>query len=212
MSAGEGFDDNNSLWFRNTDQITAPLCYAGSDFSVPPSVPCADQRRLVLSQKITLSSQTLDTVSPQTYRLSLRYKTRNISSAVDLRVRLFIHETGAGDALIDYGVKTLALLTPVDTTGWTAAEVLFTLDPLVHSVSSYDGLKITFDTPNAFAGDLGIDVVSVQEISAAQELVNNGSFSLGHRQTASGDHAATFLNRLGGGGSLGQCWPSPVRR
>ena len=198
VSGGEGFDDNNSLWFRNTDQISTPLCYAGSDFSVPPSVPCADQRRLVLSQKITLASQTLEASSPQTYRLSLRYKTLNISSAVDLRVRLFIHETGAGDVLIDYGVKTLALLTPVDTIGWTAAEVLFTLDPLVHSVSSYDGLKITFDTPNAFAGDLGIDVVSVQEISAAQELVNNGSFSLGHRQAVSGDHAATFLNRLSG--------------
>ena len=76
--------------------------------------------------------------------------------------------------------------------------MLFTLDPLLHSGSSYDGIKITFDTPNAFAGDLGIDVVSVQEIAAGLELVSNGSFSQGHRQAASGDHAATFLNRLGG--------------
>ena len=194
----DGFDDSNSLWFRNTDQVASPLCYASSDFTLAPDQPCVDARRVVLSQKITLAPQTLDTISPQTYRVSLRYQTRNIASNVDLRVRLFIHETGAGDVLIDYGVKTLAILTPVDTTGWTAAEVVFTLDPLQHSVSSYDGIKITIDTPNAFAGDLGIDVVSVQETTAGFEIVNNGSFSLGHRQAATGDHAATFLNRLGG--------------
>ena len=198
VSNDEGFDDNNSLWFRNTDQIPAPLCYAGRDFSVSPSVPCVDQRRLVLSQKITLAPQTLDTNSPQTYRVSLRYKIRNIKSTVDLRVRLFIHETGAGNAQIDYGVQTLATLTPVATTGWVTAEAFFTLNPSLHNTSSYDGLKITFDTPNAFAGDLGIDVVSVQETTAALELVSNSSFSLGHHQVASGDHAANFLNRLGG--------------
>ena len=198
VSNDDGVDDSNSLWFRNTDQVTSPLCYASSDFTLAPDQPCVDARRVVLSQKITLASQTLDTVSPQTYRVALRYQTRNIASNVDLRVRLFIHEAGAGDALIDYGVKTLALLTPVDTAGWTAAEVVFTLDPLQHSVSSYDGIKITIDTPNAFAGDLGIDVVSVQEIGTPVELAVNGSFSSGHRQAATGDHAATFLNRLGG--------------
>ena len=198
VRSDDGFDDNHSLWFRNTDQISTPLCYAGSDFTAPASVPCIDQQRLVLSQKITLAPQTLDSNNPRTYRVALRYKTLNIANNVNLQVRLFIHETGAGDVLIDYGVQTLALLTPVDSTGWTAAEVVFTLDPLRHAGSRYDGLKITLDTPNAFAGDLGIDVISVQEISAAVELVSNGSFSQGHRQVASGDHAATFLNRLGG--------------
>ena len=193
----EGFDDNHSLWFRNTDQVVSPLCYASSDFSEVATVPCVDQRRVVLSQKITLTPQVIDLNSPQTYRVSLRYRTSNIASTVTLRARFFVHETGTGNALIDYGVQTLASLTPVDT-GWTSAEVLFTLDPLLHSTNSYDGIKITFDTPNAFAGDLGIDVVSIKEIPAGSELVSNGSFSQGHRQVASGDHAATFLNRLGG--------------
>ncbi|MFV9616449.1 MAG: tandem-95 repeat protein, partial [Gammaproteobacteria bacterium] len=194
----EGFDDSSSLWFRNTDQISTPLCFAGNDFSNSPSVPCVDQRRLVLSQKITLAAQTLDNNSPQTYRVALRYRTLNVATAVDLRVRLFIHETGSGDAQIDYGVQTLASLTPVDTTGWVSAEVLFTLNPLLHNTSSYDGLKITLDTANTFAGDLGIDVVSVQLTTEGLELVRNGSFSLGHHQAVSGDHAANFLNRLGG--------------
>jgi uncharacterized protein (TIGR03790 family) len=198
VRSDEGFDDSSSLWFRNTDQVASPLCYIDSNFSVLPSVPCFDQRRLVLSQKITLAAQTLDINSPQSYRVSLRYKTLNFANNTDLQVRLFIHETGAGDVLIDYGVKTLAVLTPVDSNGWVTAEVLFTLDPLLHSASSYDGIKVTFDTANAFAGDLGIDLVSVQESAAGQELVSNGSFSQGHRQAASGDHAATFLNRLGG--------------
>ena len=194
----DGFDDNNSLWFRNSDQVSNPLCYATSDFLAAASVPCIDQRRLLLSQKIILAPQTLNSNSPQTYRVALRYKTVNFASSVDLRARLFIHESGAGDVLIDYGVQTLALLTPGDSAGWTAAEVVFTLDPLRHTGNSYDGIKITLDTPNAFAGDLGIDVVSVQEISSGAQLVGNGSFSQGHRQATSGDHAATFLNRLGG--------------
>ncbi len=194
----DGFDDNNSLWFRNSDQVASPLCYAASDFLAAASVPCIDQQRLLLSQKIILAPQTLNSNSPQAYRVALRYKTVNFASSVDLRARLFIHESGAGDVLIDYGVQTLALLTPGDSAGWTAAEVVFTLDPVQHATASYDGIKITLDTPNAFAGDLGIDVVSVQEISSGAELVSNGSFSQGHRQAASGDHAATFLNRLGG--------------
>ncbi len=198
VSSDAGFDDNNSLWFRNTDQVASPLCYASSDFTLVPDQPCVDARRVVLSQKMTLAPQALDMISPQTYRVAVRYQTRNIANNVDLRVRLFIHETGAGDVLIDYGVKTLAVLTPVDTTGWTAAEVVFTLDPILQTGISYDGIKITIDTPNAFTGDLGIDVVSVQETTTGLELASNGSFSLGHRQAATGDHAATFLSRLGG--------------
>jgi hypothetical protein len=134
---------------------------------------------------------------PPTYRVSVHYKARDIADAVALRVRLFVHEAGAGNAQIDYGVQTLAVLNPGDT-AWTAAEVLFTLDPLRHTVASYDGIKITIDTPDAFTGDLGIDLVSVQETSEGLEFASNGSFSQGHRQVATGDHAANFLNRLGG--------------
>ena len=100
--------------FAILTRLATPLCYVDSDFSALPSVPCFDQRRLVLSQKITLAAQTLDTNSPQTYQIALRYKTLNFANNTDLRVRLFMHETGAGDVLIDYGVKKLAVLTPVD--------------------------------------------------------------------------------------------------
>ncbi len=197
VRSDDGFDDNHSLWFRNTDQVANPRCYADSDFFVAPSISCVEQRRLLLTQKIALPEQTLNTSSGQTFRVSLRYKTQGMVNDVALRLRLFIHETGAGNAQIDYGVKTLALLTAVDT-DWTAAEVFFTLDPLLHNSNSFDGLKFTIDTPNVFSGDLGIDVISVKEITAGLELVKNGSFSSGHHQVATGDHAANFLNRLGG--------------
>lgn len=58
--------------------------------------------------------------------------------------------------------------------------------------------ELTFDTPSAFGGALGLDTVSVQAVGEGVERVSNGSFTEGHRQVSAGDHAATFLSRLGG--------------
>ena len=110
---------------------------------------------------------------------------------------MMVHETGAGNSLIDYGFKTLASVAP-GSTGWTSATVRFTLDPLVQTATNYDRIELVLDTAVRFIGDLGIDAVSVQETSQGVELARNGSFTEGHRQVATGDHAATFLDRLGG--------------
>ena len=192
-----GFDDSYSLWFRNTDQVAVPLCYPGSDFSGQPSVPCADQRRVVLTQRIPLPDQTLDVVTPQTYRIGFRYQTRGLTVPTDLSVRLFVHDSGAGSTQVDYGPQIVATLAPGNS-GWAQAVALFTLDPARHGAALYDGIKFTLETTGVFDGALGIDAVSVQETGSAVELALNGSFTEGHRQVATGDHAATFLDRLGG--------------
>ena len=103
-----GFDDNFSLWFRNTDQEADPRCYASSDFTLPASAPCQDTRQLLLNQTIPLGNMPFNANNPPTYQVSLQYEIRNIKQATPLRVRLFVHETGAGSMLIDYGLKTLA--------------------------------------------------------------------------------------------------------
>ena len=190
-----GFDDSFSLWFRNTDQVIDPLCYPASDFTQPASAPCPDARQLQLRQTIALGTTLFDVNNPVTYQISIRYQGVNIDQATPLRVHLFVHETGA--STLDYGLQTLGTIAPGNT-DWTLATVQYPLAPLMLNGTSYDRIELVFDTPGTFSGNLGIDTVSVQEISTPVELAVNGSFSSGHRQAATGDHAATFLNRLGG--------------
>ena len=192
-----GFDDSHSLWFRNLDQVPAPGCYPDSDFSKPPSEACVDSRRVILAQKIPLVAQALDTSKPPTYRLAVRYKAANIDTSTPVRVRFFVHESGGGSNQIDYGTQTLATL-PAGDTDWTLAATQFQLDPTLHTAPSYDGIKIRIETANQFAGELGFDTISVQAAGQPVELIENGSFTRGFEQVASGDHAAVFLNRLNG--------------
>ena len=192
-----GFDDSFSLWFRNTDQVAAPRCFPASDFSAPPGLPCADQRRIVLAQRIPAGRADPGHRQPPDLpdRPALPGGRSCIATPVTLQVRFFVRE--AGGAQVDYGTRELATLAPGNT-GWTPAEVAFPLDPALHAAASYDGIKFRIETTGVFAGALGIDAVSVQQVGAGAELALNGSFSEGHRQVAAGDHAATFLDRLGG--------------
>jgi len=192
-----GFDDSFSLWFRNTDQVANPRCYLTSDFSLPAATPCPDARQMQLSQTIQLGNIPFDPNNPPTYQISLQYQGHNISQVTPLRVRLLAHETGAGATLIDYGLRTLATVATGDT-NWTPATVQFPLDPLRQTGASYDRITLVFDTAVSFSGALGVDTVSVQAVGQGAELAINGSFTAGHRQVTTGDHAATFLNRLNG--------------
>jgi len=192
-----GVDDDFSLWFRNTDQVADPRCYPISDFTLPASTSCLDARQLQLKQTIPLGNTPFDANNPPTYQISLQYQAANINPATPLRVRLLVHETGAGSTLIDYGIQTLATLAPGNT-NWTPATVQFPLDPLRQTGASYDRIDLVFDTAGMFSGGLGLDTVSVQVLGRGAELAINGSFDEGHRQVATGDHAATFLSRLNG--------------
>ncbi len=157
-----------------------------------------DARRVVLSQTVPLAPRTLDVNNPPTYQVKFRYRYNDLEGPVTLNLRFSVHETGAGKAQIDYGVREIAFIDRARTNRWRRAEVEFQLDPDLHTTASYDALEFTIETSAAFSGDLGIDAISLQETDEEVELAINGSFNEGHRQVAAGDHAATFLNRLNG--------------
>jgi len=196
-----GFDDNFSLWFRNTDQVVDPRCYTSSNFTQPASTACLDARRLFLTQTISLGNTPFDPNNPPIVQVSLRYMAMAINQSTPLRVHLFVHDIGSGKE-IDYGVATLATLASGNCP-WTPAQVQFPLDPLQQTTAGYDRIRLIFDTPNTFSGTLGLDTISVQRSGDNTELAINGSFNKGHNQVALGDHAATFLDRFGGVASWG---------
>jgi hypothetical protein len=198
VRSDSGFDDSFSLWFRNTDQVEEPRCYASSDFTAAPDQPCVDARRVVLSQTVPLAPRTLDANNPPTYRVKFRYRYNDLNTPVTLNLGFSVHETGAGNAQVDYGAREAAVINRTRTNKWRKAEMEFRLDPALHTTVSYDRIKISIETAGAFSGELGIDAVSLQEIDEEVELAINGSFAEGHRQVTAGDHAATFLNRLNG--------------
>jgi len=193
-----GYDDSFSLWFRNTDQVEEPRCYASSDFTAEPAQSCVDARRVVLSQTIPLAPRTLDANNLPTYQVKFRYRYNDLDAPVTLNLRFSVRETGVDNAQINYGLREVATINRARTNKWQKADVEFQLDPALHTATSYDGIKISIETAGAFSGDLGIDAVSLQEKDEDVELAINGSFAEGHRQVASGDHAATFLSRLNG--------------
>jgi len=198
VRSDSGFDDSFSLWFRNTDQVEEPRCYASSDFTLAPDQPCVDARRVVLSQTVPLGTRTLDVNNPPTYQVKFRYRYNDLDAPVTLNLRFSVRETGAGNAWIDYGIREVAVINRTRTNRWRSADVEFQLDPALHAATSYGAIKISIETAGVFTGDLGIDAVSLQEIDEGVELAINGSFADGHRQVATGDHAATFLSRLNG--------------
>lgn len=192
-----GYDDAQSLWYRNTDTVANTLCYAvGADFSVPPTLPCRDQRRVALYQTHSFAAEAVDLVTPQTYRVRFWYKTENISEGDNLRVRLRVREPS--NTWIDYGNKTAASFA-VGNTSWTMAEVSFPLDPTLHADLNklYDRIEVYINSGD-FTGDLGLDNFSIQELNSATEFARNPSFTEGHKEVSGGDHASMYLSRLNG--------------
>ncbi len=190
-----GLGDRFSLWFRSSDQIYTPVCYIDSSFTSTES--CKDQRRINLNQKVSFAERALDVTTPARFNITFWYRAFGVTSATDIQVRLFVHESGAGNKQIDYGIHTLGNI-PVGGSNWRKASVIVTLDPALHNSLFYDGIKLRLQSSGLFAGDLVIDNVTVTDLETNQNLIQNGLFSEGHKQVAMGDYAASFLSRLNG--------------
>ncbi|HED15014.1 MAG TPA: TIGR03790 family protein [Gammaproteobacteria bacterium] len=193
-----GFDDNQSLWFRNADQISNPKCNTVADIGSQPPQDCPDQRRIFTYQTISIPTQAINTATPQQYRVSLRYKADSMQQQATLRATLKVREQ-ASKTEINYGTQLLATISS-GTTDWTYAEVVYTLNPALHTQPDllFDRLKIELSTAGTYAGEIGLDVISLQEIGVGIELLQNGSFTEGHKSVSGGDHAANYLSRLNG--------------
>lgn len=192
-----GQDDNYSLWFRNTDTVTNPLCYAGTDFSVPPSAACRKGYNLVMYPQVAGVSQAVDTVNPQQYRVNFWFKADNITDITSLRVRLRVYEPTAKN-WVDYGTQTVGAVA-LGNTNWTNVEANFQLDPALHTQADLIFNRFEFYVyASGYVGEIGVDNFSIKELVSNTELITNPTFTEGHKEVSGGDHAAMFLSRLNG--------------
>lgn len=193
-----GFDDSYSLWFRNVDQIADPRCYTGTTVSGVPTQPCLDERRVYFYQTIPFTAKAVNVSAPQQYRIGFRYKANNITKPGTVRIRLLVHEVSAATN-IDYGYKNVITLA-LGNTDWTYGEVVYTLNPALHTRTDYlfDRIQVEVDTSTTRNGELGLDTFSIQEVGTTIELAQNPSFNQGHKSVSGGDHAANYLSRLNG--------------
>jgi uncharacterized protein (TIGR03790 family) len=201
-----GFDDTFSLWYRNTEEIVSPLCYATSDFSQAPATACIAQHVMAFGQKINFPTvQTSDPTTPNQYRVRFKYKAENLNRNVPLQAYLQIREA-VGNKAVNYSRVTAVTAIGNAVGGWQDAEAILTIDHanMNHS-ATWDGTYRTFTfnlvSSGSFSGDIGVDNVSFSQIMSTGDIdiaLVNPSFSEGHKQVTTGDHAANFLSRLNG--------------
>ncbi len=215
---GIGFDDDFSLWFRNTDVADSEACYANSDeLMQSPASPCIREKAILFGQIVSLPSVRTVSAQPQQLAVRFRYRALNLSRGGQIKVQLFVHEqpadlTGDGDTNdpgdIQYenqvGYDQIAVnlspgSTPSDGVSWSDEVVVnFVLDAAKHRHPQklFDAYKIRVTT-NLLAGEIAFDNFSLKEDGVDIPLTNP-SFVDGHRWLSDGSSAATFLSRLNG--------------
>ncbi len=193
----QGHNDSFSLWFMNSDEIEQPRCYETSDYSIPPGVECRDEHIVKLAQSVTVAPETINASNPPQYRISFWHKAKQITSPTTLRATLLVEDVAGGGTPVEYGFLPVGSVS-FGNTNWTYAETIIQFDPPSHLTSQFDQLTVRIDTSGPVDGELGLDEISLKRIGNNTEILQNGSFDNGHRQTAVGDHAANFLNRLNG--------------
>lgn len=204
-SAGVG--DAFSLVFDRPDEPVAPVCIdiaSGSD----RDVACLSPRVVLLKQTVAATSGLTWDRSASAYDLavSVRYAGATKSPG-SLRMTALFQKTETNAANCSTGWRfnasaklceysdALVVSVVEGSSGWrqtTKAVVL----PSV-PVGGVDRIALTLNG-TVQATLLGVDAVSVKAKGSAVELVRNGGFDQGHRQTSFGDYAANFLDRLGG--------------
>ena len=192
-----GFDDAHSLWFRNSDSVTTPLCYSGTDFSGSPSVPCRIERCVHMYQTSNFARQYVDADNPQQFRISFWYRADNVTDGAPIYLRLRVYEPDTA-YWIDYGTQTVASI-QTGNTDWVNVGADFQLDPILHTFPDpgFDRIEVYIST-GTYAGELGLDSFSIKELISDTELAVNPSFTEGHESVSAGDYAAAYLNRLNG--------------
>ena len=220
VDATQGYDNNYSLWFEQPDESANPQCYsytvtsAGSQTPVSGVLgsgmqPCQAVRKIGLSQVI--SRATPDSNNPPIYRLSFYLKGQSIPSAGTLSsqyVFVYVQPSSGcpasppsytlsidGTTTCTYYSTVMNATYPAGDSAWTQYNLSDVSPPSVSLTTSEFRLNIS---GTLASGKLGLDVVSVKDVTTNVNLVTNGSFDQGHQQSSDGDYAANFLSRLGG--------------
>lgn len=219
VDSSQGYDDSYSLWFKQSDEVASTGCYsyavtgAGSQTPVAGILgndvhPCPSERKIGMKQAITIQPE--DTNNPPTYRLAFYLKGENLpttSSTIIDRVQ-FLYPKAAGtpcpsgliglasDSQCTY-TTSLSHPLPQGNSAWSYASQ--DLTPPLNTGLAYQSAVISFSgATDVRTGNFGFDAISFKQINTSTELLANGSFTDGHRQTSAGDFAANFLSRLGG--------------
>jgi uncharacterized protein (TIGR03790 family) len=198
-------DGNASVWFSNSDEVTNPNCYVYNNGILDGTQQsCPSIHKIGLSQIVATSSPDIN--NPPSYQLAFNYSGQALQAPGTFYTYVRFNYpksvgtpcpiglTGAPEATTcQYQVRIdTALL--AGGTGWTLIQR--DIIPPANLGLNYNEIALFF-TGN-ITGRIGFDAVSFKKTGATTELLANGSFEQGHRQTANGDYAANFLSRLGG--------------
>ena len=196
----DGADDNYSLWFESPGEVSTPVCYnyAGGLLANTTS-PCPAVRVATLYQ--TFDEGPDNAAAPPTYRV--QFSAKSEVQAVDLVVELnFVFTAGANNvcpAGSEPWATNMCLMRMRQTasvpgqSGWTP----FTFDITPSVGLAYNQLIFNI-YGYASSGRIGLDAVTLVNLTHATQLLRNGSFNQGYNWNNSGDFATNFLGRLGG--------------
>ncbi|VAX00406.1 hypothetical protein MNBD_GAMMA21-73 [hydrothermal vent metagenome] len=210
-----GFDDNQSLWYQNNEEIATPLCYASSDFTLAANTDCSSELLMNFSQLINFPAvQTSDAAAPDQYRVRFKYNVVNLNKAITLRAYMQVTELATNKRVTYKRVNATIAIPASTTTDWQDAEAIITFDHTnsKHSVDwdgTYKKVSIFLASSTTFAGAVGVDNVLLEKLdpagvaAATPIALVNPAFDQGHNQVTTGDHAANFLSRLNGVGFWG---------
>lgn len=201
-----GANDNFSLWFRNTDEIDQPLCYANYDLSQTPATLCKSPFFIYFTQSYSsATTQTSVPATPNQYRVRFKYKAENLSRSIVIPMYLNLTELATGK-VVTYDRINATPTIAAGTTEWLDATAILTVNHAdTEHNPNWDGTyrNITLNiTSNAqFSGAIGLDDFSLALITPAGDVpipLVNSSFTQGHKEVTTGDHAANYLSRLNG--------------
>ncbi|HEB67353.1 MAG TPA: TIGR03790 family protein [Gammaproteobacteria bacterium] len=204
----EGDGDNYSLWFRNTGEVASPTCFSSSAIiNQEPDTPCKAVQRVQVGQIYRFATvQISDPAAPDQYRVRFRYRAQGLSRNIVLQGYLRVWEKNSSKK-VTYGRVNATLSIPAGSdTGWQTAEATLTIDHTnpKHTANwdgEYQQIEFFIASNAAYSGAIGIDNVSLAKIEPAGDIplaIKNPGFTDGHKQVATGDHAANFLSRLNG--------------
>lgn len=208
VDATRGYDDSFSLWFDRTDEALNPQCYTYSSGVLSSTLQdCKSNRVLWLKNKVSVTGS--NGSNPPSYQFRFRYRTESLPGATAVTSRV----------IFSYP-KVVGVLCPTGLSGKINDDVCTVTNSVNHQLAAgssndwvlvdrpinlpansdglnYSSIRVEF-VGNLPSGNFGLDAVSLTDLSTNTQLLKNGSFSDGHRQTSTGDLAALFLGRLGG--------------
>ncbi|MDP1927572.1 MAG: hypothetical protein Q8K62_03575 [Thiobacillus sp.] len=192
---GDGQDGSYSAWFTQIDDVSG-----------------TSRQRVGIQQIVTFSEQ--PKVNQEIYQFSYYVKGENTASTASITSGLRAEYSMDSNAtntqscpndpayVLSVDGKTCTF-TDEKSNHATSAWSSITREIIIPALVGWKNTSIVvrfWGGQLPVGGNIGLDKVSLTNLNdlSATNLLVNGSFSQGHKQTSQGDFAANFLSRLGG--------------